>query len=139
MAEKRRDGILDAQKRRLYRRAHGMEDLTREEDEGVDIRGLVEWDDGLTAKERAQGGRIERRTGRMVLEEGGKVGDSLEAGGGVVAMKEGPVGREMREVGMRSGEAEREHVGLKDKFEGEGEVVARPEKRRVKRWFGIWE
>ena len=116
-----------------------MEDLTKEEDEGVDVRGLVEWDDGLTERERREGGRRERRTGRMVLEEGGTVGDALDAG--VVAMPEGPVGREMSETGVGSGVAEREHVGLKDKFEGAGEggSAVRPEKRRVKRWFGIWE
>lgn len=49
--------ILDAQKRRLYRRAHGMEDLNAEEEQGIDVRGIVPWDDGLTNKERANGGR----------------------------------------------------------------------------------
>ncbi|KPI43189.1 uncharacterized protein AB675_6866 [Cyphellophora attinorum] len=48
--------VLDAQKRRIYRRAHGMEDLDRDEDQGVDVRGIVPWDDGLTKKERAAGG-----------------------------------------------------------------------------------
>ncbi|KAK5062793.1 hypothetical protein LTR84_004868 [Exophiala bonariae] len=53
----RQKKILDAQKRRLYRRAHGMEDLNAEEEEGIDVRGLVPWDDGLTNNERASGGR----------------------------------------------------------------------------------
>lgn len=48
--------VLDTQKRRIYRRAHGMEDLDRDEDQGVDVRGIVPWDDGLTKKERAAGG-----------------------------------------------------------------------------------
>jgi len=48
--------ILDAQKRRIYRRAHGMEDLDRDEDQGVDVRGIVPWDDGLTKREREAGG-----------------------------------------------------------------------------------
>lgn len=48
--------ILDAKKRRLYRRAHGMEDLDRDEDQGVDVRNLVPWDDGLTKREREMGG-----------------------------------------------------------------------------------
>jgi len=47
---------LDAQKRRIYRRAHGMEDLDRDEDQGVDVRGIVPWDDGLTKREREAGG-----------------------------------------------------------------------------------
>lgn len=53
----RQKKILDAQKRRLYRRAHGMEDLDAEEEEGIDVRGLAPWDDGLTNKERERGGR----------------------------------------------------------------------------------
>jgi hypothetical protein len=45
--------ISDAKKRRLYRRAHGMEDLDKEGDgDGIDITGLVGWDDGLTKGER---------------------------------------------------------------------------------------
>lgn len=47
---------LDVQYRRLYRRAHGMEDLNAFESQGVDVRGLVPWDDGLTNRERAAGG-----------------------------------------------------------------------------------
>jgi hypothetical protein len=50
--KKRANNILDAQKRRLYRRAHGMEDLDRDEDQGVDVRGIAPWDDGLTKRER---------------------------------------------------------------------------------------
>lgn len=52
----RANNILDTRKRRIYRRAHGMEDLDREEDQGVDVRGIVPWDDGLTKREREQGG-----------------------------------------------------------------------------------
>ena len=48
--------VLDAQKRRLYRRAHGMEDLDRDEDQGIDVRGIAPWDDGLTKREREGGG-----------------------------------------------------------------------------------
>lgn len=52
-AAKRGEAIQDAQKRRLYRRAHGMEDLEKEGvGEGIDVRGLVAWDDGLTRGER---------------------------------------------------------------------------------------
>src|SRR5947209_6057706 len=42
-AEARREAIADAQKRRLYRRAHGMEDLEKDV-QGVDVKGLVSWD-----------------------------------------------------------------------------------------------
>jgi molybdate-binding protein len=55
--ESRQQKILDAQKRRLWRRAHGLENLDAEEEQGIDVRGLVPWDDGLTNKERAEGGR----------------------------------------------------------------------------------
>ncbi|RMD44587.1 hypothetical protein DV735_g498, partial [Chaetothyriales sp. CBS 134920] len=53
--ESRQQNILDAQKRRLYRRAHGMEDLNAEYDQGVDVRGIAPWDDGLTKREREKG------------------------------------------------------------------------------------
>lgn len=33
-----------------------MEDLDRDEDQGVDVRGIVPWDDGLTKREREAGG-----------------------------------------------------------------------------------
>ena len=48
----RAEKLLDTQKRRLYRRAHGLENLDVEEGQGVDVRGLVDWDDGLTNPER---------------------------------------------------------------------------------------
>ncbi len=48
-AASRHRNIQDAQKRRLYRRAHGLEDVDKEGvGQGIDVRGLVEWDDGLT-------------------------------------------------------------------------------------------
>jgi hypothetical protein len=54
-AESRQQNILDAQKRRLYRRANGMEDMDAEYDQGIDVRGIAPWDDGLTKRERAAG------------------------------------------------------------------------------------
>lgn len=119
VAESRRQKILDAQKQRLYRRAHGMEDLNAEEESGIDVRGLVPWDDGLTKKERAAGGRSEHRSGRMVLEAGGKVGDPLAPAGTV----EGDRERKAMEEAI---------VGAKD------DSFAQP-KRKIKRWLGIWE
>ena len=50
--EARNQNILDAQKRRLYRRAHGMENMDAEYDQGIDVRGIAPWDDGLTKRER---------------------------------------------------------------------------------------
>ncbi|EHY60346.1 hypothetical protein HRR83_000107 [Exophiala dermatitidis] len=75
--ESRQQKILDAQKRRLYRRAHGMENLDAEEEQGIDVRGLVPWDDGLTNKERARGGRDVVLTGKDVVDMGGKVGEDV--------------------------------------------------------------
>lgn len=144
-AESRREGILDAQKRRLFRRAHGMEDLDAEEDQGIDVRGLVPWDDGLTNKERREGGRRERRTGKDVLQEGGQVGDPLVRDGSPVA---GPARLAKRNDGLGTGNAviegmkqapegsaEQQHAELKERFDEE--LV--PRRKKVKRWFGIWE
>ncbi|EXJ82615.1 hypothetical protein A1O3_06428 [Capronia epimyces CBS 606.96] len=75
--ESRQQKILDAQKRRLYRRAHGLENLDAEEEQGIDVRGLVPWDDGLTNKERARGGRDVVITGRDVVDLGGSVGEDV--------------------------------------------------------------
>jgi hypothetical protein len=148
-AEKRREGILDAQKRRLYRRAHGMEDLDAEGEQGIDVRGLVPWDDGLTNKERKEGGRRrERRTGKQVLEEGGQVGDPIDRSDGS-PMATGQLSLAKERDGLGTGQAvikgmkmapegsaEQEHAELKERFDSEELVVPRV---KVKRWFGIWE
>ena len=119
-----------------------MEDLDAEEDQGIDVRGLVAWDDGLTNKERREGGRRERRTGKDVLEAGGSVGDAIDGGS--------PVAREVRLAkendglgtgnavieGMKQapeGSAEQEHAELKERFDKP------PKRKKVKRWLGIWE
>jgi len=76
-AEHRRQNILDAQKRRLYRRAHGLEDLNADEVSGVDVKGLVEWDDGLTNKERERGGVYKgEMIGAAMQEMGQRPGES---------------------------------------------------------------
>lgn len=64
-AESRKRGIADAQKRRLYRRAHGMEDLDKE---GIDVRGLVPWDDGLTNAERERMRSAAQEAGREAVD-----------------------------------------------------------------------
>lgn len=78
VAEARRQNILDAQKRRLYRRAHGLEDLNADEVSGVDVRGLVEWDDGLTNKERERGGQYKgEMIGAQMRDMGQQPGEDL--------------------------------------------------------------
>lgn len=118
--DSRQQKILDAQKRRLYRRAHGMEDLDAEEEQGIDVRGLVEWDDGLTKKERAAGGRDVVMTGRDVVALGGQVGDDI-----------GDFARRRREeLSQTEPEAE---------VEADAAALVQPEqKRKRKMWLGIW-
>jgi hypothetical protein len=126
-----------------------MEDLDTEGEQGIDVRGLVPWDDGLTNKEREQGGRrSERRTGKQVLEEGGQVGDPIDRSDGSPVAAELPsLATERDGLGLgqavsegtkvaREGSAEKDHAGLRETFDAEEPVVPR---RKVKRWFGIWE
>jgi len=120
-AESRRQNILDAQKRRLYRRAHGMENLDAEEEQGIDVRGLVPWDDGLTNKERERGGRdIKAVTGKDVVEAGGNVGEDLDEFVAKQEQRTGPV----PEVVKSSAESDIEPVPQ--------------QKRKRKLWLGIW-
>lgn len=113
--ESRQQKILDAQKRRLYRRAHGMEDLNAQEEQGIDVRGLVPWDDGLTNAERQRGGREDAVTGRDVLAKGGQLGDDVDE-----------FARKMRE---RKERGEPEELL---------EEQRQPERRKRKLWLGIW-
>ena len=151
--EIRQNNVLDAQKRRLYRRAHGMENLDMEEEQGVDVRGLVPWDDGLTNKERERGGRIsvslsDRFSGVLA----GAVGrerpgtapeptvaasfegeKSLPAEGDSVPPEPRP---KALSADAREGSPDKEYAESKQAVE-QGNP---PKKRgRVKRWFGIWE
>ncbi|KAK5207112.1 hypothetical protein LTR47_008725 [Exophiala xenobiotica] len=114
--ESRQQKILDAQKRRLYRRAHGMEDLNAAEEQGIDVRGLVPWDDGLTNAERERGGREEVMTGLKVVEMGGQVGDDVNEFARRL--------KEKREKGEEGGE--------------EIEQVQREPPKKRKLWLGIW-
>jgi hypothetical protein len=114
--ESRQQKILDAQKRRLYRRAHGMEDLNAVEEQGIDVRGLVPWDDGLTNAERQRGGREEVMTGLKVVEMGGQVGDDVNEFARRL--------KERREKGEEGGE--------------EIEQVQREPPKKRKLWLGIW-
>ncbi|KIV97733.1 hypothetical protein PV10_01444 [Exophiala mesophila] len=124
----RQQKILDAQKRRLYRRAHGMEDLNAEEEEGIDVRGIAPWDDGLTNKERARGGREERVTGLDVLNKGGKVGDDVEAFAEKMKQK--------RDLEHQAQSVEKVGEGEGD---GQGEVPPAPQQQRKRKlYFGLW-
>lgn len=105
-----------------------MEDMEAQESQGVDITGIVDWDDGLTNKERARGGRtvfeLEKRSNevfRKSLVDAGHV-EALES---VVKR-----GKEGVESGKGEGVVEEEVVQ---------ELAQQPQKRKVKRWLGIWE
>ena len=99
-----------------------MEDLERAEDQGIDIRGVVPWDDGLTNVERRNGGR--REPWKLVPGGGSRMYDPLyqkvEEGTGDVVEKYPQPGDE-----------------VEAKFEEPEKAV--PQRRKVKRWFGIWE
>jgi len=128
--------ILDAQKRRLYRRAHGMEDLNAEEDEGIDVRGIAPWDDGLTNRERAAGGRDVVLTGRDVVAMGGQVGDDL----GTFARGKG---LEEKRMGVEeTQEAAAALEGAMATGAAETDASSPPQEqqqqRKRKLYFGIW-
>ncbi len=85
-AESRHRNIQDAQKRRLYRRAHGLEDVDIDGvGQGIDVKGLVAWDDGLTRGERR------RMLGPATVEGDDDASPVSEGGEG-----EGEVGEELR-------------------------------------------
>lgn len=122
--------ILDAQKRRLYRRAHGMEDLNAEEEEGIDVRGIAPWDDGLTNKERARGGREETIAGRDGPAAADKVTDDVAK-----------FAKEVKEKDIAAAAATAATTGVSsvESPDGETEVPqAQQPQRKRKLYFGIW-
>lgn len=132
----RRQNILDAQKRRLYRRAHGMEDLTADEVSGPDVRGLVEWDDGLTGPERERGGQFKpEMIGANMMEMGARPGENLNQAyerrraEEEVLQERRAVERERKKEEEAKAEEERlVRIGAKKEERD----------RRPKLWFGIW-
>ena len=137
VAERRRQGILDAQKRRLYRRAHGMEDLNADEVSGVDVRGLVEWDDGLTNKERERGGQYRgEMIGAAMQEMGQRPGEGFSELMERKRVEDGIARERKEEEKIRKMEdeerAEEERLVRIGKKRPDGEVPRR------KVWFGIW-
>jgi hypothetical protein len=157
--ESRQQKILDAQKRRLYRRAHGLEDLGADEDQGIDVRGLVPWDDGLTNKERTQGGREIVLTGADMIKLGMQPGEHqiefmkrLESQGERLRMvKEKGVDavlREEQEAARRGRAAAAGELAAEGQSFGQDQAQLeqehqpqpqpQPERRRGKLWLGIW-
>ncbi|KEF55294.1 uncharacterized protein A1O9_08948 [Exophiala aquamarina CBS 119918] len=122
--------VLDAQKRRLYRRAHGMEDLNAEEEEGIDVRGIAPWDDGLTNKERERGGREEVMTGRDVIAMGGKVGDDVA--------QFAREAKEKKEKGMEVAAVAPNGADGAKTSGAETDVPPQQPQRKRKLYFGIW-
>lgn len=135
--EYRRQKMLDAQKQRLYRRAHGMEDLDADEVSGINVQGLVDWDDGLTNPERARGGRNIDVISGHVAENMGKRRDES---------KEEWMARRLREQeDEKSFREELKRKRQEDAARAEEERLIRigakrfeDEKPRRKLWLGIW-
>lgn len=115
-----------------------MEDLNAEEEEGIDVRGLVPWDDGLTNNERARGGREERVTGLDVLNRGGKVGDDVDAFAQDLREKralEHATAQQAQAVGQAEAVQVDGQAGV-DQDQGEGAAPQQQRKRKL--YFGIW-
>ena len=106
-----------------------MEDLDLEDDQGVDVRGIVPWDDGLTNPERERGGRRIIVTSGADLRNEGRRGETLEELGR--RKKESQEAMATQKQGGEKGEAraqEREQE----------QVVEEQPKRKRKLWLGIW-
>jgi len=134
--ERRRQLMLDAQKRRLYRRAHGLEDLDADEVSGVDVKGLVYWDDGLTKGERERGGVYRNvLSGRQMEEMGARPGESF---GDLIQRKR----QEEVEMAQKAEADKLNKLERAAKAEEERLIrigAKRPEDQpRRKVWFGIW-
>jgi hypothetical protein len=159
--------ILDAQKRRIYRRAHGMEDLNRDEDQGVDVRGIVPWDDGLTKREREAGGisanrikmiqavkfdeRDKLNLERIMMERESRAEIANMKDVEFIRRREAELGLTRQEdpamaayeVGKAAEEIAEEKMGAPTVAVSEVEQQQQqqrqpPPQRRRKLWFGIW-
>lgn len=135
--EYRRQKMLDAQKQRLYRRAHGMEDLDADEVSGINVQGLVDWDDGLTNPERARGGtHLEVISGRMAEDMGKRTGETNEE---LIArrLREREEEKEIKEQVKRR-KAEEAARAEEERLIRIGAKRPEDEKPRRKLWLGIW-
>lgn len=139
-AEHRQQKILDAQKQRLYRRAHGLEDLEAQEISGPDVRGLVEWDDGLTNPQRQRGGVYTgSMLGTSMQDMGIKPGESFSE------LMERRRGEEADEAVLRAQlRAKEMEAEAREEEERLVRIGARKapeqqeEKKRRGLYFGIW-
>lgn len=103
-----------------------MEDLDLEDDQGVDVRGIVPWDDGLTNPERERGGRRIIVTSGADLRNEGRKGETLEELGRRKKESQEAVAKQ-----NRGGEQEAQ-------MEQQQEVPEEQPKRKRKLWLGIW-
>lgn len=115
-----------------------MEDLTADEVSGPDVRGLVEWDDGLTNKERERGGQYKpEMIGAAMQDMGQRPGEDFNE---LMARKR----QEQAEMAARRQEDKARKVEEDAKAEEERLVrigAKRPEQQerpRRKVWLGIW-
>jgi hypothetical protein len=138
IARTRHQDLRDHQNRRLYRRAHGMEDMDVEEDQGLDIRNLVEWDDGLTNIERKRGGRIGELFNQNQWKVEGREGESFEEFGKRKAEEAREERRRVRKENRRrerleAKRREREEAGRLEREEAQ----RREAERKSRRWWGL--
>lgn len=140
-AEHRQQKILDAQKQRLYRRAHGLEDLTAQEVSGPDVRGLVEWDDGLTGPQRERGGVYTgSMLGTSMQDMGIKPGETFSQ---LMERRRGEevdeaAGRTQRKIQEMEQEAREEEERLIRIGAKKAPAQQQEEKKRGGLYFGIW-
>jgi len=103
-----------------------MEDLNAEEDQGIDVRGLVPWDDGLTNKERGRGGREEVVRGSDVVAMGGKMGEDVDE-----------FAKRRKDAQSQTDAAASEQGAVAS--EEPAPASQQPEQRRKRKlWLGIW-
>ena len=103
-----------------------MEDLDAEDDQGIDVRGIVPWDDGLTNKERERGGRRMLVVSGRDLMEQGRPGETIEDFAKRKREEQQGLRRNVVEPMTQGGEGSEE------------EVQQKPEKKKRKMWLGIW-
>lgn len=116
-----------------------MEDLTADEVSGPDVKGLVEWDDGLTNRERERGGVYRSEMmGVQMQEMGQRPGESYAE---LVERKRG----EQTQMAQRREEDRVRKAEEAARAEEERLVrigARRPEDQqerpRRKVWLGIW-
>lgn len=120
--------VRDTQYQRIYRRAHGLEDTSKPV-MGVDVAGLVPWDDGLSEAERAVGKRLTESKGREVMKLGKTVDEDEDEF----------LRRYRRDQAVRVRKMEDEKKMLEEE-EAKERARKKEDERRGKRklWLGLW-